>query len=89
MSEKVIEQSGLMWLRRAVARVPKGSQVYIRPGTRVYTHESQTHVGGWVLTNSPDGGQCIAYSVDQDDLLLFALQHDYWIDSPEFKALQQ
>ena len=68
------------YLRQNVERAPKGSKVDIDK----INHQSICDVeeppeGSWVLKQN---FRCIAFSMDLEDLVIFAVEHDWWFEGP-------
>jgi hypothetical protein len=77
------------FIQRGIERAPRGSRVQITQCNQaVYTSKYGTLKVAPLLGLQKFGSsQMIAYSYDPDDLLMFAIEHEYWIDSPEFDAM--
>ena len=87
--EKVLlnKKTNFFYIERGVERTPAGSEVQIvtcNPGIQTI-HGILKGTIAQGLRNLR--GQMIAYSYDVDDLLLFALEHNWIIDDPIFRQL--
>lgn len=81
--EKVMvdERSNFFYLLRGVRRTPRGSKVRVEL-LRTLTMGGDTVVGLSYAIKRCDSDACIAFSTNSDDLLLFIVEHDWWIDGP-------
>lgn len=82
------DKTNYHYIQRGIDRTPKGSRVEIIPINSGIQTEHGTLKGtiDYALRHH-NHGQLIAFSTDPDDLMLFAMEHEYWIDTPEFQKL--
>jgi hypothetical protein len=80
-------KTNFFYIQRGIDRTPAGSEVEIvECNTGI-----QTSVGtlkgtiAYGLRNTR--GQFIAYSYDTDDLVMFAVEHQWWMDNPVYDQL--
>lgn len=79
------DKTNYHYIQRGIDKTPRGSQVEIIPlnsGIRT-KHGVLKNTINYALRHCGHA-QLIAYSTDPDDLMLFAIEHEYWIDGEEF-----
>ncbi len=82
----VRKDTNFRYLARNVDRTPTGSRVRIDQIGQLITSiygvvDADVHDITYVLKQS-DSECCIAFSDDVEDLVLFLIEHDWWIDGP-------
>lgn len=82
------DKTNYHYIQRGIDRTPKGSQVEIIALDKGLTTSHGTLKGtiNYALRKF-NCSQLIAFSRDPDDLMLFAIEHEYWINSDEFSKL--
>jgi hypothetical protein len=86
--EKVMlnKKNNYFYLQRGIDRTPRGSEVTIRSlGNSVQSLYGK--VKGTEDYALQCGTQCIAFSRDPDDLILFAIEHEWTMDHPLYQQL--
>jgi hypothetical protein len=83
----VNEKTNFFYIKRGIERTPTGSKVeVIKCNTGIQT--TQGTLKGTVAYGLRNlKGQMIAYSHDTDDLILFAIEHDWKMDDPIFEQM--
>jgi len=89
-TEKILlnEKTNFFYIKRGVERTPSGSAVEIiqcNPGIRTNEGVLKGTIA-FGLRNMT--GQLIAYSYDTDDLVLFAIEHDWVMDHPVYQMMK-
>ncbi len=88
-TEKVLlnRKTNFFYIKRGVERTPSKSIVEViecNPGIRT-THGVLKGTVAYGLRNLT--GQLIAFSYDTDDLVLFAIEHDWEMDDPIYRSM--
>ena len=89
MTEKVwlSQKTNFFYIERGVGRTPSGSQVEIvecNTGIQT-THGTLKGTNAYGLCNVHN--QMIAYSRDTDDLVVFAIEHNWVMDDPVYRQM--
>jgi len=91
LKEKVLlnKKTNFFYIQRGVDRTPVASQVEITTCSRGIQTSVGTLKGTTAYGLCNLQGQFIAYSNDTDDLIVFAIEHEWWIDSDVFRQMSE
>lgn len=77
-------KTNFFYIQRGIDRTPAGSQVEIVKCNAGIQTSIGTLKGTVAHGLCSMHGQFIAYSYDTDDLVVFAIEHKWWIDNPVY-----